>query len=123
MRAARTVDAAAPWWRAYAPLLPLLHATDVRTALDEAARARQLCSGGDRPLRFVAADAAGATLSEGSHPRHRRGADARQRHDLFNALMWLALPHFKRTLNALRARARRRRVAVPMARLMARPMA
>ncbi len=105
MRAARTVDAAAPWWRAYAPLLPLLHATDVRTALDEAASAGRLRSGGDRPLRFVTADAAGATPYE-AHIHATGEVPTRDNlHDLFNALMWLALPHFKRTLNALQARA------------------
>ena len=100
-----TIDAAAPWWRAYAPLLPLLRATDARTALDEAARARRLCSGGDRPLRFVVPGAAGATPYE-AHIHATGEVPTRDNaHDLFNALMWLALPRFKRMLNALQGRA------------------
>jgi len=99
------VARAAPWWRAHAHLLPLLDAPDRRAALDAQARARELRSGGDAPLRFVGADAAGATPYE-AHIHATGAVPTRDNaHDLFNALMWLALPQFKRSLNALQARA------------------
>ena len=111
------IGATAPWWRAHAPLLPLLRAADARAALDGAARARDLRSGGDQPLRFVAPDAAGASAYEAHIHATGEVPTRANAHDLFNALMWLALPRFKRALNALQGRALSdaRRAAAPAA--------
>lgn len=104
--------AAAPWggaihaaWRRLAPAaapdgVPL-------AALDRLARLRSLRSGGDRALRFVAADSVAPDAYEvhiartGEVPTRTDGPGAL--HDLLNALAWLAWPGAKARLNAVQA--------------------
>lgn len=101
---------AAPWMRSFveplaclAPLPP-----DGRIArLDAWARDRGLRSGSGRRLRFVPDDAPGGARVPYERRVHDEGEVAVRtgapghRHDLYNALMWLAWPRSKARLNAL----------------------
>ena len=99
-----------PWLRPFAGPLARLEplAPGERVAcLDAWARARGLRTGSGRPLRFVPADAAGGARAAYERRVHDHGevatrtASPGHRHDLYNALMWLAWPRSKARLNAL----------------------
>jgi hypothetical protein len=85
------------------PWQALLDQDDWRVALSAAAAARGVVSGGGAPICFVDADAAGATAYEIHIHATGRVPTRANRHDLFNALTWLALPRAKAALNARQA--------------------
>jgi hypothetical protein len=102
--AALALDAGAPWWRPHAALVPLLAGPDALAALNRAASEVGAVSGGDRPLCFGSADAAAGTPYETHIFATGEVPTRANAHDLFNALMWLAMPRFKRALNARQAK-------------------
>jgi hypothetical protein len=110
-----------PWLAPYAPRLACLAPRPPLARLDALnawAREARLASGSGRPLRFVA-DAMGGGAArvpaaqrlayetrifvDGEVATRIDGAGAR--HDLYNALAWLAWPRSKARLNALHAQA------------------
>jgi hypothetical protein len=99
------IDPAQPWMAPLRGLVHLLAAPDPRAALSDAARRGGVTTAGGRPVCFVdAADAAG-TPYETHVAATGRVPTRLNRHDLFNALMWLAFPRAKATLNARQAAA------------------
>lgn len=107
-------DWSAPWFDPYRPLLDAIDA-DLRAGdwsrcigyLNDRARDARLVNGQGRPLRFVAADAAGDAAYE-AHIWETGGVPTRTGdpggwHDLFNALVWLTFPRTKARLNRLQA--------------------
>jgi hypothetical protein len=116
----------APWFdlvradlRVLGPLALAQRWDDCLAALNARATAAGLASGSGRPLVFVDARA----LPGVPYERHihdtgevptRRGEDGGW-HDLFNALMWLAMPESKAALNRAQAAAIAQAVAVAQA--------
>jgi hypothetical protein len=95
-----------PWQAAVAGDLPLLDADDPWAALSAAATRRGVCSSGGRPIAFVAPDDAPHGVAYESHIAATGRVPTRGvAHDLYNALVWLALPRLKQRLNALQAEA------------------
>lgn len=78
------------WFAAATPDIPRLNA---------AARAAGLVTGGGAPLRFVAPLAEPTGYEEHAFLTGEVATRADNRHDLFNALIWLAFPLTKATLN------------------------
>ena len=79
-----------PWFAAGKPDLSLLNA---------AARERGLRTGSGAPLSFVMPSAAGEIYEERIFLKGEVETSADNRHDLFNALIWLAFPLTKAALN------------------------
>lgn len=103
---AAAVDWAAPWFGPVAAEGRAMAGTpDLRWALTEKARVRNVRTAAGEPVRFVDADAAGATAYE-AYIAHTGAVPTRNNlHDLFNALTWLTFPLTKARLNALQASA------------------
>ncbi len=97
----------APWLAHLAQLPTVRFAADPVTALNAAAHALDVRTATGLPLHFAPADDAGDRAYEahiaatGRVPTRRAGEGAL--HDLFNALVWLALPATKAALNARQA--------------------
>jgi hypothetical protein len=99
----RALDPAAPWLAPLRAFLPLLNAADLHAALNGAARAGNVSNARGLPIEFVAAgDASGAPYELHIHATGRVPTRI-STHDVFNALMWLALPRTKAALNAVHA--------------------
>jgi hypothetical protein len=109
---------AAPWLAPFAAHLAALAPLDPPARLlrlDAWAREAGLATESGRALRFVPADPAGSHGGAAPVPYElrifeagevaTRTAGAGARHDLYNALAWLAYPRAKARLNALHARA------------------
>ncbi len=79
-----------PWLDAVAPDIP---------ALNAAARERRLVTGGGAQLSFVAPPAVAEGYEERAFLAGEVATRPDNRHDLFNALIWLALPQTKAALN------------------------
>jgi hypothetical protein len=96
----------APWFQAVAERgRALALRADPLRALNAAAAQARLSNARGLPIRFVAADAADASPYE-SHIASTGEVPTRgNRHDLLNALVWLAYPRIKAGLNALQASA------------------
>lgn len=112
--AALPLDWAAPWFVPYRALLEAL-SPDIAQgrwaacvdALNDRAADAGLRNDNDKPLRFVAADAAGGAAYE-THIWTTGGVPTRcdvagAWHDLLNAVVWLTFPRTKARLNALQA--------------------
>lgn len=67
--------------------------------LNAMAAVRGLASGGGAPLRFVPPGADGLGYEERAYRRGEVETRADNRHDFFNALVWLAFPRAKALLN------------------------
>ncbi len=100
---AAALDWAAPWLAPFARWRALLEASDWRAAASDAARALGVVSGGGQPIRFVAANDAGATPYERHIADTGRVPTRENWHDAFNALAWLAYPRTKAALNLRQA--------------------
>jgi hypothetical protein len=116
----RDALARSPWFASVRPLLERLPAAKFPTVEDLNALAcgRGVLSGGDAPLAFVL-PAPGATLAARDYEERifRTGEVATRpgsRHDLFNALAWLAFPRAKAILNRLHHAELARRGAGPV---------
>ena len=79
-----------PWFATATPDLSLLNA---------AARQRDLRTGGGAPLRFVVPPVAAEPYEERVFLKGEVATRADNRHDLFNALIWLVFPLTKAALN------------------------
>lgn len=100
------VDWRAPWFAAVAADgAAIASASDRRAALNAAAFRRAVRNAAGRPIRFAAPDAAGADAYEEHIGRTGEVPTRDNRHDFFNALVWLAFPSAKARLNALQAAA------------------
>jgi hypothetical protein len=98
------VDPSQPWYAAVAPDLPLLGRPDPRSELSRLAALRGVTTAAGAAIRFVAADdAPGGRTYEEHIAATGRVPTRLNPHDLFNALMWLAMPRTKSRLNALQA--------------------
>jgi hypothetical protein len=103
---ARPIDWDAPWFAAVAETgRAVEHAADPRAALDAAAARKGVRNAAGLPIRFAAPDAAGAAAYEAHIARTGAVPTRANRHDFFNALVWLAFPRTKARLNALQAAA------------------
>lgn len=85
-----------PWFAQGAP--------DI-SRLNDAARERGLVTGSGAPLRFVLPCAAARSYEERAFFSGEVATRPGNRHDLFNALVWLAFPLTKATLNRRHVRA------------------
>ena len=107
MRIDTEIDWAAPWFvdvvAAYRAIGGA--AGDWRARLSDTAARAGVVNARGLPIRFVAADAAGGAPYESHIARTGEVPTRDNRHDLFNALVWLALPRTKARLNALQAAA------------------
>ena len=103
MEVDRLIDWDAPWLAGLRSLQALLCGAAWRTALSRAARERRVVSGFDVPIEFVGADAAGTVPYETFIASTGRVPTRDNLHDRFNALIWLAYPRAKATLNARQA--------------------
>ena len=99
----RLIDWDAPWLAALRGLRPALRGENWRRTFSDAARERRIVSGRGMAIEFVAPDAAGATPYELHIARTGRVPTRDDLHDFFNALIWLAYPRTKATLNARQA--------------------
>jgi len=100
------VDATRPWFAALGALRELVHASDPLVELNRLAAARGVTTETGRPLVFVdEADASPGVAYEAHIAATGRVPTRNSRHDLFNALVWLAFPRTKARLNALQAEA------------------
>jgi hypothetical protein len=100
------VDWSRPWFGTVAALRGLFTAHAPIEALNRCAAERGVATAAGRPIEFVAADDAPTGLAYESHIAATGRVPTRQnRHDLFNALVWLAFPRAKARLNALQAAA------------------
>lgn len=103
---ADAIDWTRPWFDAVAAHgRALSNEIDVRGALTAAARQLGVGNAAGQPIRFVAANAAGDIAYEAYIGRTGEVPTRDNRHDFFNALVWLALPRTKARLNALQAAA------------------
>jgi len=94
----------APWQAALAALGDAAPQLQIER-LNQQARERNLHVASGAPLDFVAADDAGDTPYEAHVFATGRIPTRPNRHDLFNALVWLRLPRAKAALNARQAAA------------------
>lgn len=100
------VDWSRPWFAAVAGLRDALSGNDPIAGLNRGAAERCLTTSTGRPIEFVAADDAPAGCAYEAHIAATGRVPTRlNRHDLLNALVWLAFPHTKARLNALQAAA------------------
>ena len=93
------IDWSRPWSAPYAEFRSLLESDDPRRALTLAAERLALRTRGGLPVRFVAAADAGTQDYEEHIARTGRVPTRDCRHDLLNALAWLAFPCIKAALN------------------------
>jgi Protein of unknown function (DUF3025) len=103
---AAAVDWSAPW---FGPVAAdgraMVAAPDLRGALSETARRRNVRTAAGPPLRFAGPAAAGSTAYEAHIARTGEVPTRDNLHDFLNALVWLAFPRTKARLNALQANA------------------
>lgn len=100
------VDWSRPWFEAVAATgLAVASLEDGRAALSAAASRAGLRNARGLALRFGAPDAAGDAAYEEHIARTGEVPTRDNLHDLFNALVWLALPRIKARLNALQSQA------------------
>jgi hypothetical protein len=98
------VEWSRPWFDAVAALRGSVAARDPIADLNRCAAERRLATATGRPLEFVAADDAPPGHAYEAHIAATGRVPTRlNRHDLFNALVWLAFPRTKARLNALQA--------------------
>ncbi len=96
-----------PWFASVRAFLARLPADRFPTLveLNGLAQGRKVTSGGEVPLRFVAAGGGAADARQQYEVRIYRTGEVETRpdnwHDYFNALAWLAFPRTKATLNRL----------------------
>ena len=103
---AATVDWAAPWFGSVAAAGRAMVGTpDLRCALTENARLRNVRTVAGEPVRFVDPAAAGASAYEAYIASTGAVPTRNNLHDFFNALVWLTFPLAKARLNALQASA------------------
>ena len=99
------LDWRAPWFDAVAAHGRALEdAVDLRAALTAVAECLGVRNTAGRPIRFAPADAAGGAAYEAHIGRTGEVPTRDNRHDFFNALVWLAFPRTKARLNTLQAR-------------------
>ncbi len=104
MEARSLIDWSAPWLAPHASLRPALESPGWRAELTAIARARGVRSAGGHPVEFAAADDAPPGVAYEAHIAATGRVPSRDnRHDRFNALMWLAFPRLKARLNARQA--------------------
>jgi Protein of unknown function (DUF3025) len=98
------VDWSQPWFGALAGIRAFVSTPDPIADLNRCAAERRLATATGRPLEFVAADDAPPGHAYEAHIAATGRVPTRlNRHDLFNALVWLAFPRTKARLNALQA--------------------
>ena len=98
------VDWTRPWFAAVAGLRSALSTDDPIAGLNRSAAERGIANSAGRPIEFVATDDAPAGCAYEAHIAATGRVPTRfNRHDLFNALVWLAFPRTKARLNALQA--------------------
>lgn len=103
---ASPIDWDAPWFRAVAARGRIVErAPEVRRALDALAEPLRIRNALGLPIRFAAPDAAGASPYEAHIHATGEVPTRDNRHDFFNALVWLTFPRTKARLNALQANA------------------
>ena len=100
---ALAIDWRAPWLAPLRELRSCVERTDWREALSAEARQRGVATATGLPIRFVVPDDAGATAYEAHIAATGRVPTRDNAHDLFNALIWLAFPLTKASLNARQA--------------------
>lgn len=100
----KEVDWSRPWFAAVADLRERVTARDPLTELNRCAVGRGVSTSSGRPIQFVAAEDAPTGHAYEAHIATTGRVPTRlNRHDLFNALIWLAFPHAKARLNTLQA--------------------
>jgi hypothetical protein len=100
------LDWSQPWFAAVAELRDLVAARNPLAELNRCAVDRGVVTSGGLPIEFVAAAVAPAGLAYETYIAATGCVPTRlNRHDLFNALVWLAFPRTKARLNALQAAA------------------
>ena len=101
------IDWAAPWFEHVAAAGRAISDTgsDWRARLGEAAARAGVVNARGMPIRFVTPDAAGDVPYELHIARTGEVPTRANRHDFFNALIWLTVPRSKARLNALQAAA------------------
>ncbi len=104
MAADRLIDWSSPWLAPHADLRAAVESADWRAAMTEAARAGNVRTTSGLAVSFVAADDAPSGVAYEAHIAATGRVPSRDNlHDRFNALMWLAYPRTKATLNARQA--------------------
>ncbi|MGB2816848.1 MAG: DUF3025 domain-containing protein [Burkholderiaceae bacterium] len=103
---AGAVDWAGPWFDAVAAHGRAVSSkADVRAALTAAAERLGVRNAAGQPIRFATATAAGDSAYEAHIGGTGEVPTRDNRHDFFNALVWLAFPRTKARLNALQSQA------------------
>jgi hypothetical protein len=98
------IDWSRPWLAPYLDFRPLVEDADPLAALTQAAERLAVRTVEGLPVRFVPERDVGADNYEAHIARTGRVPTRDSRHDLFNALAWLAFPRVKAKLNALHVR-------------------
>lgn len=100
------VDWSQPWFGAVAALRGCVAVSDPVAALNRCAAERHVTTATGLPIEFVAPDDAPPDHAYEAHVATTGRVPTRlNRHDLFNALVWIAFPRAKSRLNALQAAA------------------
>jgi len=98
------IDWSAPWLAPYVEFRPAFESPDWRSALTRLAAEGGVCNRQGQAIAFVAADDAPPGTAYEAHIAATGRVPSRDnRHDRFNALMWLAYPRTKAALNACQA--------------------
>jgi len=97
------IDWSSPWLAPLAPWRARAEVADWPLALSQCARSQGLVNAAGRPIEFVAADDAAGAPYEAHIFATGRVPSRANRHDLFNALVWLAYPRAKAALNGRQA--------------------
>lgn len=98
------VDSTRPWFAALDGLREIASAHDVLAELNRWSRQRGVTTAAGQPVVFVGANDASPGIAYESHIAATGRVPTRlNRHDLINALVWLAFPRTKARLNALQA--------------------
>lgn len=97
------IDWNAAWLAPVLSLRPLAERDDWREQFSREAQRRGLRTASGLPVTFVGADDAGDAAYEAHIAATGRVPTRENAHDLFNALIWLAYPRTKASLNARQA--------------------
>jgi len=99
------IDWQTPWLSSFRELAErVIRQTDWRAQLDAVAREKSICNHRELPIRFVPqSELPQGTAYEAFISATGRVPTRSNRHDFFNALVWLTYPKIKRQLNALQA--------------------
>lgn len=100
MEAGELIAWGCPWLAPYRAGRALLAQRQPREALTRAAADLGVRTDGGLPIRFAPADDAGVKAYEAHIARTGRVPTRENRHDLFNALAWIAFPRIKAALNS-----------------------